>query len=166
MHKKLILSGVIALGMAFPSFSQTSPQVKYANTISVEDLTKHLTYLASDQMQGRDTGSETGKLAAQYLADFYKNLGLTGPVNGSFFQSVPLVTANFSKVTLQVGKSKLVENEDFVFTGDGNMAKTAKSELVFLGLVTDENLAKVDVKGKLVGLWAVGVRSNDLVKKK
>jgi Zn-dependent M28 family amino/carboxypeptidase len=32
-------------------------------------------------------------------------------------------------------------------------------------LVSDENLAKVDVKGKLVGLWAVGVRSNDLVTK-
>jgi Zn-dependent M28 family amino/carboxypeptidase len=45
------------------------------------------------------------------------------------------------------------------------MAKAAKADLVFLGLVTDENLAKVDVKGKLVGLWAVGVRSNDLVTK-
>ena len=59
----------------------------------------------------------------------------------------------------------MVENVDFVFTGDGNMAKTMKTELVFLGLVSDENLAKVDVKGKLVGLWAVGVRSNDLITK-
>jgi hypothetical protein len=155
MHKKLILSGAIAFGLAFPTLSQTPAQVKYAKTISVEDLTKHLTYLASDEMQGRDTGSETGKLAAQYLADFYKNIGLTAPVNGSYFQTVPLVTTNFSKVTLQIGKSKLVENQDFVFTGDGNMAKATKADLVFLGLVTDENLAKVDVKGKLVGLWAM-----------
>jgi hypothetical protein len=116
-------------------------------------------------MQGRDTGSETGKLAAQYLADFYKSIGLSAPVDGSYFQTVPLVSTSFSKVTLQIGKSKLVENQDFVFTGDGNMAKAAKADLVFLGLVTDENLAKVDVKGKLVGLWAVGVRSNDLVTK-
>ncbi|MFN3999561.1 M28 family peptidase [Algoriphagus sp.] len=165
MNKGLILGGAIALGLAFPTLAQTPAQVKYANTISVEDLTKHLTYLASDEMQGRDTGSETGKVAAQYLADFYKKIGLSAPVDGSYFQSVPLVSANFSKVTLQIGKSKLVENQDFVFSGDGNMAKAAKSELVFLGLVTDENLAKVDVKGKLVGLWAVGVRSNDLVTK-
>lgn len=165
MNKGLILSGAIALGCALPTLAQTQAQVKYANTISVEDLTKHLTYLASDEMQGRDTGSETGKLAAQYLADFYKNIGLSGPADGSYFQTVPLVSANFSKVTLQIGKNKLIENQDFVFTGDGNMDKAAKSDLVFLGLVTDENLAKVDVKGKLVGLWAVGVRSNDLVTK-
>lgn len=151
--------------LAMPSFAQAPAQVKYANTITVADLTKHLTYLASDEMKGRDTGSEEGKIAADYLADFYKNLGLTAPVDGSYFQNVPLVSSSYSKVTLQVGKSKLVENQDFVFIGDGDMKKAVKTELVFLGLVTDENLAKVDVKGKLVGLWAVGVRSNDLVTK-
>lgn len=163
MNKGLILSCALAVGLASPALAQVPAQVKYANTITVEDLTKHLTYLASDEMKGRDTGSEEGKIAANYLADFYKNLGLAAPVNGSYFQSVPLVSNLFSKVTLQVGKTKLVENQDFVFIGDGNMAKAAKTDLIFLGLVTDENLAKVDVKGKLVGLWAVGVRSNDLI---
>lgn len=165
MNKGLFLGGALMMGMMVPAMAQDPTQVKYANTITVEDLTKHLTYLASDEMKGRDTGSPEGKIAAQYLADFYKGLGLTAPVSGSYFQNVPLVSANFSKVTLQIGKTKLVENTDFVFTGDGNMAKAAKADLVFLGLVTDENLAKVDVKGKLVGLWAVGVRSNDLVNK-
>ncbi len=165
MNKGLFLGGALMMGMIVPAMAQDPVQVKYANTITVEDLTKHLTYLASDEMKGRDTGSPEGKIAAQYLADFYKGLGLSAPVNGSYFQNVPLVSTNFSKVTLQIGKAKLVENTDFVFTGDGNMAKAAKADLVFLGLVTDENLAKVDVKGKLVGLWAVGVRSNDLVNK-
>lgn len=165
MNKGLLLSGALMMGMMMPAMAQNPTQVKYANTITVEDLTKHLTYLASDEMKGRDTGSPEGKIAAQYLADFYKGLGLAGPVSGSYFQNVPLVSTNFTKVTLQIGKAKLVENTDFVFTGDGNMAKAAKADLVFLGLVTDENLAKVDVKGKLVGLWAVGVRSNDLVTK-
>jgi Zn-dependent M28 family amino/carboxypeptidase len=165
MNKGLFLGGALMMGMMVPAMAQDPTQVKYANTITVEDLTKHLTYLASDEMKGRDTGSPEGKIASQYLADFYKGLGLTAPVSGSYFQNVPLVSANFSKVTLQIGKTKLVENTDFVFTGDGNMAKAAKADLVFLGLVTDENLAKVDVKGKLVGLWAVGVRSNDLVTK-
>ncbi|MBC6366498.1 M28 family peptidase [Algoriphagus sp. AK58] len=163
MNKGLLLGGALMMGMMMPAMAQNPTQVKYANTITVEDLTKHLTYLASDEMKGRDTGSPEGKIAAQYLADFYKGLGLSAPVNGSYFQNVPLVSTNFSKVTLEIGKTKLVENTDFVFTGDGNMAKAAKADLVFLGLVTDENLAKVDVKGKLVGLWAVGVRSNDLI---
>lgn len=165
MKNKYLLSVALGLTSMLSAWAQNPVQVKYANTITVEDLTKHLSCLASDEMKGRDTGSPEGKIAANYLADFYKGLGLTGPNGGSYFQQVPLVNANFTLVNLEIGKSKLVENVDFVFTGDGNMAKTMKTELVFLGLVSDENLAKVNVKGKLVGLWAVGVRGNDLITK-
>lgn len=165
MNKSLLLTGAMAFGLALPSLAQQPVQVKYANTINVEDLTERLTYLASDEMRGRDTGSEEQKVAAKYLADFYKKIGLTGPVAGSYLQEVDLVSSSFGKVSLKIGKTNLVDNSDFVFTGDGDMKKSAKADLVFLGLVSDENLAKVDVKGKLVGIWAVGVRSNDLVAK-
>jgi len=165
MKNKYLFTAALGIVTTVTAWAQNPVQVKYANTITVEDLTKHLTYLASDEMKGRDTGSPEGKIAASYLADFYKGIGLTAPNGGSYFQKVPLVSTNFSQVSLQIGKTKLVENTDFVFTGDGNLAKAVKTELVFLGLVTDENLAKVNVTGKLVGLWAVGVRSNDLVTK-
>ncbi|WP_075351775.1 M28 family peptidase [Algoriphagus marinus] len=165
MKKGLLLTGTLALGLTLSAVAQDPIQVKYANTITAADLTEYLTYLASDEMRGRDTGSEEQKIAAQYLADFYKGLGFTGPVNGSYMQQVPLVSVSFDQVDLKVGKSKLVMNEDFVFSGDGNMAKSMKTDLVFLGLANDENLAKVSVKDKLVGIWAVGVRSNDLVTK-
>ncbi|MDF2156937.1 M28 family peptidase [Algoriphagus sp. CAU 1675] len=165
MKKGLLLTGALALGLAWTSLAQNPTQVKYANTITAEDLKEYLTFLASDEMRGRDTGSEEGLIAANYLADFYKELGLAGPVDGSYFQKVPLVSTRYEKVTLQIGKTKLAENEDFVFNGDGDMKKAVKTELVFLGLVNDENLAKVDVKDKLVGIWAVGQRSNGLVGK-
>ncbi|MDR7132050.1 Zn-dependent M28 family amino/carboxypeptidase [Algoriphagus sp. 4150] len=165
MNKSLLLTGAMALGLALPSLAQQPVQVKYANTITAEDLKERLTYLASDEMKGRDTGSEEQKVAANYLADFYKKIGLAGPVEGSYLQPVELVSSSFGEVSLNVGKNKLVNNEDFVFIGDGDTKKTAKTDLVFLGLVSDENLAKVDVKGKLVGIWAVGIRSNDLLAK-
>ncbi|WP_288371070.1 M28 family peptidase [uncultured Algoriphagus sp.] len=165
MNKRFLLTSVLALGISWGSFAQNPVQVKYANTITEADLEEYLTFLASDEMRGRDTGSPEGLIAANYLADFYKELGLTGPVDGSYFQQVPLVSAKFEKVSLKVGKSNLVENEDFVFIGDGDMKKASKTDLVFLGLANDENLAKVDVSEKLVGIWAVGERSNSLVAK-
>jgi hypothetical protein len=165
MKNKYLLSAALGMATMLSAWAQNPVQVKYANTITVEDLTKHLTYLASDELKGRDTGSPEGKIAANYLADFYKGLGLTAPNGGSYFQTVPLVSTNFTQVTLQIGKKKLVENTDFVFTGDGNFSKAVRTGLVFLGVVSDENLAKVNIKGKLVGLWAVGQRSNDLVTK-
>lgn len=165
MKKGFFLTGAFAVGLALPLLAQLSPQVKYATTITADDLKTHLTYLSSDELQGRDTGTEGGKKAANYLADFYKKVGLAGPVDGGYFQPFNLVSVSYDKVTLQVGKKKLVENTDFIFTGDADMKKIAKTELVFLGLATDENLAKVDVKEKLVGIWAVGARTNDLVSK-
>lgn len=165
MKKGLILTGSLAIGLSLNLLAQHVPQVQYASTITADDLQKHLSYLASDELEGRDTGSEGGKKAGNYLADFYKNIGLTGPVGGSYFQPFNLVSVSFSKVVLQVGKTKLVENSDFIFIGDGDMKKSIHTELVFLGLVTDENLAKVDIKGKLVGIWAIGVRTGDLIDK-
>ncbi|MCR9085053.1 MAG: peptidase M28, partial [Cyclobacteriaceae bacterium] len=165
MNKRFLLTSALALGISWGSFAQNPVQVKYANTITEADLEEYLTFLASDEMRGRDTGSPEGLIAANYLADFYKELGLTGPVDGGYFQQVPLVSAKFEKVSLKVGKANLVENEDFVFIGDGDMKKASKTELVFLGLANDENLAKVDVSEKLVGIWAVGERSNGLVAK-
>lgn len=164
MNKSLILSGALALGLSAMALAQAPVQVKYANTITASDMKERLTYFASDEMKGRDTGSEEQKIAAQYLADLYKKWGLAAPVNGSYLQEVDLVSASFGEVSLKIGKHNLVNNEDFVFVGDGDMKKKVNSDLVFLGLVSEENLAKVDVKDKLVGIWAVGVRSNDLVK--
>jgi len=163
MKKRFALTGALALGLTIGSFAQNPVQVKYANTITPGDLEEYLTFLASDEMKGRDTGSPEGLIAANYLADFYKELGFTGPVDGSYFQAVPLVSTKFEEVNLKIGKNKLVSNEDYVFIGDGDMKKSAKTDLVFLGLVTDENLAKVDIKDKLVGIWAVGERSNNLI---
>ena len=146
------------------SAQEENRAVKYASTITAEDLEKHLTILASDEMEGRDTGEKGQKMAAEYLAKFYEGLGLAGPVDGSYYQKFNLASVSFPEVNLTVGKKKLVNNQDFVFIGDGEMKKAEKADLVFLGLASPENLAKVDVKGKIVGLWAIGSRAQTVVK--
>lgn len=136
--------------------AQDAEIINYASTITTEDLERHLNYLASDELQGRDTGEEGQKMAAEYLVDFYKEIGLTGPVGGGYLQKFQLSSISWGEVSLKVGKQKLVNNEDFVFIGDGDMKRMERTDLVFLGLANEENLKQVDVKGKLVGLWAIG----------
>lgn len=64
--------------------------VDYANTITADDLKEHLYIFASDEMQGRMTGSEGQKKAAQYLVDFYKSQDIGAPENASdYFQAIP-----------------------------------------------------------------------------
>ena len=78
MNKRFALTGALALGLSLGAIAQNPVQVKYANTITAEDLKEYLTFLASDEMKGRDTGSPEGLIAANYLADFYKSLGFKG----------------------------------------------------------------------------------------
>lgn len=164
MKRNYVLAGALLIMFSWQVNAQEDKAVKYASSITADDLEKHLTFLASDEMEGRDTGEKGQKMAAEYLAKFYEDLGLAGPVDGSYYQKFNLASVSFPEVTLTVGKKKLVNNEDFVFIGDGEMKKAANADLVFLGLASPENLEKVDVKGKIVGLWAIGSRAQTVVK--
>jgi len=161
MKKISIIGTALSLLLTWQVAAQDAQAVKYASTITVADLERHLTYLASDELEGRDTGAKGQKLAADYIAEFYKSLGLTGPVEGSYFQKFQLASVQYKEVELKVGKQKLVNNEDFVFIGDADQKRNQKADLVFLGLASDENLSKVDVKDKLVGLWTIGENAQE-----
>lgn len=52
-----------------------------------KSLKKHISYLASDALQGRLTGSEGEKKAASYLSKEMKTLGLKPYQNNSYFQT-------------------------------------------------------------------------------
>ena len=50
--------------------------VKYAATISADDLRSHLTVLASDEFEGRETGFKGQKMAADYIRKQFKENGI------------------------------------------------------------------------------------------
>ena len=63
---------------------------KYMNTITPEDLKKHLYIVASDSMEGRDTGTEGQKKAGRYLISQYTANGISYPKAAEgWYQRVP-----------------------------------------------------------------------------
>ncbi|ULT27448.1 hypothetical protein KUH03_12275 [Sphingobacterium sp. E70] len=52
---------------------------KYANEITVESTQKHLRTLASVDFEGRGTGQKGGQLAADYIANEFKNTDFQRP---------------------------------------------------------------------------------------
>ncbi len=63
---------------------------KYSKTIQAEELKKNLYVIASDEMEGRETGSTGQKKAGEYMINFYKNLGIGHPPSlNSYYQTVP-----------------------------------------------------------------------------
>ncbi len=83
--------------------SEKATPTKYAKTIKVGDLKTYLYTLASDSMQGRNTGDAGQKMAAEYLKNFYKENGILSPIGGDdYFQEIP---ASFLR-----GRAKATEN--------------------------------------------------------
>jgi Zn-dependent M28 family amino/carboxypeptidase len=56
--------------------SEDSLKLKYANSITVEDLKEYLYVLASDSMKGRETGTLGQRNAANFIATFFKEIGI------------------------------------------------------------------------------------------
>ncbi|SRX55229.1 M28 family metallopeptidase [Aequorivita sp. CIP111184] len=73
--------------------STTGPKktnVDYANTITAQDLKKHLYVYASDEMEGRMTGSKGQHMAAEYIRNFYMDEGIASPIEkNNYFQTIP-----------------------------------------------------------------------------
>jgi hypothetical protein len=67
----------------------------YINSITSAELQSHLTIVASDDMQGRETGSEGQKKAGKYLIEQYKKNGIAPPKGAdNYFQHVPAAFMN------------------------------------------------------------------------
>ena len=73
------------------SYSQLEHANKFAKTITEKDLKKHLYTYASDEFEGRDTGSKGQKKAVEYLRNFYiQNDIKPGDPDKDYFQKMTL----------------------------------------------------------------------------
>ena len=140
----------------FAQAPEPSKGVKFAQ-INPADMKEWLSYLASDELLGRQIFTEGYGLAAQYVADHLKEWGLK-PLNpdGSFLQPVKLkgyrVTRN-SKVTVAAnGESKTFKHGDHVtFTANSGGKQTLTfTSVEFAGYGTANDFQGRDLKGKLV----------------
>lgn len=72
-----------------------SNPTKYINTITSKDLTKLLYTVASDSMEGRDTGSKGQKKAGEFLISQYKANKIPFPKGATdYYQKIPAAFLN------------------------------------------------------------------------
>ena len=122
---------------------------KYADLIKAEELKDNLTILASDALEGRYTGSRGQKMAAAFIANFFQEAGLEPPVNGSYYQPFKLYSVKSADAYLMVGDSRYENYSDMFYRGEYESARV-KTEIIFVGLGRDEDLAQIDMHGKAV----------------
>jgi len=135
---------------------QPATGIQFA-AISPDEMKEWLTYLSSDQLQGRQIFTEGFGLAAQYVADHLKEWGVKPlATDGTYFQPVKLkayrVTRN-SSVTVEVnGQARTFKHGDhvtFPVNGGGNQTLTFNS-VEFVGYGQANDLQGRELKDKLV----------------
>ena len=139
--------------VSFSLFSQ-NPNV-YANEINADELKEKLYTYASDEFQGRETGTEGQKIAVEYLKQKYQTLGIgSAKVNGDYFQKVPLKLVKTPKVTISIESQSFSYYDDFVAVSSGETAIIEAEEFVFVGYGIKNTLYNdykdLDVAGKIV----------------
>lgn len=144
-------------GKQFYSQDNTrSIQERYASTITSDELKEHLYILASDAYKGRDTGSPELKKAAEYLANYYKGLGVPPIVNGiSYFQEYDLKRELVASSSMILGKKQRFEfKKDYYSFGGFNSFDWKDIPVVFVGYGIESekynDYKNIDVKGALV----------------
>ncbi len=163
----IFLVSATTLNIALAQTAQVSPSV-FAATITVEDLRQHLTTIASENFEGRETGTPGQKKAAQYLADQMAKLGLP-PIgeNKGYLQTINFISQSWSKVEMEIDGKPLRHLFDFYGYPGTNLTENSQTfkEATFLGYGIDDpkysDYQGADVKGKLLVVFDGEPRHND-----
>lgn len=129
---------------------------KYAETITASDLKSRLTIIASDEFEGRETGREGQKKAAEYIRGKFKEFGFSPikQLEQGYYQPFRLHVTHPDTVNLIIGTDSLKFLKDmYYFPSLGDMVLEA-NELVYLGYgISSEDYddyAEADISGKVV----------------
>jgi Zn-dependent M28 family amino/carboxypeptidase len=136
--------------IAADSFAQRKVIQLIEQSVASLESEAHLSFLASDEMRGRDTGSPEIDIAANYISTQLKIFGVA-PVKGdtSYFQEVRLdkiVPATSANLTLGEDEFKLIDDLLYI---SGNSV-ILDGDVMFVGYGLTADFEKVDVKGKIV----------------
>ena len=91
-------------------------QLCLAKDITADDLRKHLTILASDEFEGRETGEEGNNKAAAYISDHFKNIGIN-PVDGlkdGYYQPVAFTFESWKTAEMNLNSQRYRHLWDFL----------------------------------------------------
>ncbi|MCW5934873.1 MAG: M28 family peptidase [Fimbriimonadia bacterium] len=146
-----------AVALPQTSAAPKAPSFGGVNTIRSEDLKAHLEFIASDELEGRNTPSRGLRLAEMYIESHLKRWGLKpGGENGTYFQSLHFESSRLlpERGAMAVNGKALEYGADFA--AESIPCDFTSGELVYVGYgYEDESrgitpFKEVDVRGKMM----------------
>jgi hypothetical protein len=133
---------------------QKSPALRFAETITLDELKGHIDYLASDELEGRFSGTSGAHSAAEYIARHFRELELQGLLgqDQAYFQSFRMQKKQMKENYLESEHAKV---ENWIHFGErfSHFSGEKEAELIFAGYGRESDLAGIDITGKLVAFF-------------
>jgi Zn-dependent M28 family amino/carboxypeptidase len=163
--KKLTLLFILSFSVCQLALAQgaiSSP------TNPAEGWWAHITFLADDKLEGRNTGSPGHRLAAEYVADNFKRAGLiTAGTNGYLqpvrFRSRRILEEQSSLALVRGGNVEPIQlGDEATFNMRVEQAPRLEAPIIFVGYgltvpeMKYDDLAGLDLRGKVVLLLTGG----------
>jgi hypothetical protein len=164
--KKTILTFILALSFVAQITAQTatkpnSPARRAAENITAAQMKDYLYFIASDEMEGRDTPSRGLDTTAKFIGMNLSRWGFKpAGDDGTFYQKIALRRdlVDPANATVEINGQKFAYGEDFM-RATGNSAGAISAPVVYVGdgwLIKSKNLNPyqgIDVKGKLIAVY-------------
>lgn len=172
MKKNIIYLFSFLLALTGNTFTSSAQYTRNnaEKLISPDFLKQQITYLASDSLKGRNTPSPELDSAASYIARNFRSWGVK-PVNGSYFQDVPICRdrlgdSSFLNIDRKGSLVRLSIKNDFV-PYDFSSSASATAPVVFAGYgitapeYNYDDYKNIDAKGKIVIVFRKEPRQDD-----
>ncbi len=143
--KFLTLSLILVLGVSF-AYGQLE---RIEQTIDPLEAEGHLRFLTSNELKGRDTGTEELIIAGRYIAEQFRRYGVSplGDEEDDYLQKVPLVrTKQASVAQLSMLGDEFKLNDNLLLVSGSNA--TISADVIYLEKV--EDCKSQDVSGKII----------------
>ncbi len=146
-----------------PFLTATENAPPYAATISAADMQSYLEVLASDEFEGRETGTEGQRKAAKFIAAHFEKLGLPAIGDGnSYLQKIAFTSESWDngQINLSINGRRFRHLKDFYSMPSTNstLPSLKTGEVVFLGYGIDDpkynDYKGVNVEGKTILIYA------------
>ncbi len=155
------VNSLLIIFLSFGFVAQFFAQTIDSPEITAAEIQAHINYLASDELKGRDTGTEQCLEAARYIENEFKKYGLLPFFDESYMQEFPFISAiqltdnNALAITLPNTELNPVLHKDYItvpFSGNADV----DAEIVFAGFgisapeLEYDDYENLDVEGKVV----------------
>ncbi len=127
---------------------------KYAADIDQAEMKEILTILASDALEGRETGKRGQKMAAAFIADYFEQIGLQPVVptksGFSYYQKFELESSQSGITFLKANNTTFTNGKEVLYYGSANFSNPVAGQSVFAGTGSDEEFASINAAEKIV----------------